>query len=190
MFQRIFNHTGWGLPPTFPDVTFNPSVMQSDSAILAQAQGSNSRRQCKSQMCVCKSFAGHDHQHRSGRQHGNRAIQPEEGAQFPRHWSPKQPQTVNENQSTQIVPFNGYVGATVSRVFSSACGKQARLIQGFQSADHAGTFSAADETTSTESFLEASQETQVVGVRQEVEKARDAVTSAETNQGSPACEPT
>ena len=88
VFQRIFNHTGWGLSPTIPDVTFNPSVMQSNSAILAQAQCSSSRRQCKSQMCVCKSFACHDHLHRSGRRHGNQAIQPEESAQFPRQWGP------------------------------------------------------------------------------------------------------
>ena len=67
-----------GLPPTFPDVTFNPSVMQSNTAFVAQAQGSNSRRQC----------AGHDHLHRSGRRHGNEAIQSEEGAQFPRQWGP------------------------------------------------------------------------------------------------------
>ena len=114
VFQRIFNHTGWGLPPTFPDVTFNPSVMQSNSAFLAQVQGSNSRRQC----------AGHDHLHRSGRRHGNEAIQSEEGAQF--HVSGAQTATnVNENQSTQIVPFNAR--SRVTRL-EAAMWQLARLI--------------------------------------------------------------
>ena len=60
---------------------------------------------CKFQMGGCRSSAGHDHQHRSGRRHASRAIQPEEGALFPRLRGPDR-HNVNENQSTRTAMAN------------------------------------------------------------------------------------
>ena len=50
--------------------------------------------QCKFQM-GCRSSADHNHQHRSGQRHGNRAIQPVEGAPFT-SMGPKPPQCPRE----------------------------------------------------------------------------------------------
>ena len=142
--------------------------MLSNSAILAQAQGSNSRRQCKSQMCVCKSFAGHDHQHRSGRRHGNQAIQPEEGAQFPRRWVPNR----HKRQREPVDP-----DSAIQRAVGVAYPRFPEAVM--QARSQVQVRPKEDCITNTESFLERARK-RVAGVRQEVEKARDAVTSAET----------
>ena len=64
--------------------------------------------QCKFQMGGCRSSAGHDHQRRSGRRHDNRALQPEEGALFPRPQGPDR-NNVNENQSTRTLRWPTHV---------------------------------------------------------------------------------